>query len=316
MFPHHLLGGILLFEETYSASTPITTPPSVDHYPRPTNTVLSVLQSPHCPWKSATVHHAWHITHGITWDINNNRMETLLKADHKLSPKEARRKVKEPWTMDYLTTICQGLKRDKPKDTAILVCLTTVFWGTARLGEVTVKTPKSFNPNTHVKVSDVHYGILDQNKLEVTVIFIPWTKVTKEKGEDIFWARQNSIVDPESALANHIKINIPPPNAHLFTYRYRKGHQPMTPNSFLQRVNKIINKKSLDKQPRHGIRVGLTLKYLLRGVPFPVVKAKGHWQSDAFKGYLHNHAQVMAPYMQAVLGTYETFIANAMPPIC
>ena len=259
---------------------------------------------------------AWHIIHGIKWDVNNNEMETLLKAGHKLSPKEARRKTKEPWTMDYLTTICQSLKQDKPKDAAILACLTTAFWGTARLGEVTVKTPKSFDPNIHVKVTDVRYGVLDQNKLEVTAIFIPWTKVAKEKGEDIFWARQNGIVDPESALANHIKINNPPPNAHLFAYKYRKGHRPMTRESFLQRIDKIVDEKGLDKRPGHGIRVGSTLEYLLRGVPFPVVKAKGRWQSDAFKGYLRNHAQVMAPYMQAAPGTFETFIANAMPPIC
>ena len=107
---------------------------------------------------------AWHIIHGIKWNIYNNETETLLKAGHKLSLKEARRKVKEPWTMDYLTTICQSLKRDKPKDAAVLTCLTTAFWGTARLGEVTVKTPTTFDPNIHVKVSDVHYGVLADSK--------------------------------------------------------------------------------------------------------------------------------------------------------
>lgn len=259
---------------------------------------------------------AWHIIHGIKWDVNNNEMEILLKAGQKLSPKEARRKTKEPWTMDYLTTICQSLKWDKPKDAAVLACLKMAFWGTARLGKITVKTPKSFNPDTHIKISDVCYSVLDQNKLEVTAIFIPWTKVAKEKGEDIFWARQNGIVDPKSALANHIKINNPPPNAHLFTYKYHKGHWPMTRESFLQRINKIVDKKGLDKRLGHGIHISSTLEYLLRGVPFPVVKAKGCWQSDAFKGYLRNHAQVMAPYMQAAPGTFETFIANAMPPIC
>ena len=83
---------------------------------------------------------AWHIIHGIKWDINNNEIETLLRAGHKQSPKEARRTAKKPWTLDYLTEVCQGLKRDKPKDAAILACLTMAFWGTARLGEVTVKS--------------------------------------------------------------------------------------------------------------------------------------------------------------------------------
>ena len=150
----------------------------------------------------------------------------------------------------------------------------------------------------------------------MTAIFLLWTKVAREKGEDIFWAKQEGVVDPESALANHLNIKKPPPNAHLFSYRYQKGHRPMTRDSFLQRINKIADNKGLDKRPGHGIRVGSTLEYLLRGVPFPVVKAKGQWQSNTFRGYLCNHAQIMAPYMQAVPGTYETFVANAMPPIC
>ena len=218
---------------------------------------------------------AWHIIHGIKWNINNNETETLLKAGHKLSPKEARRKAKESWTMDYLTTICQSLKRDKPKDAAVLACLTTAFWGTVRLGEVTMKTPMTFNPNIHVKVLDVRYGVLDKNRLEMMAIFLPWTKVAREKGKDIFWAKQEGVVDPESALANHLNINKPPPNAHLFSYRYQKGHCPMIRDSFLQRINKIANNKGLNKRPGHRIRVRSTLEYLLRGVPFPVIKAKG-----------------------------------------
>ena len=124
---------------------------------------------------------AWHIIHGIKWDINNNEIEMLLRAGHKLSPKEARREMKQPWTLDYLTEICRSLKQNKPKDTAVLACLTTAFWGTARLGEVTIKTPNTFDPNMHVKVSNVRYRVLDKNDLEMTVIFIPWTKVAKEK---------------------------------------------------------------------------------------------------------------------------------------
>ena len=81
---------------------------------------------------------AWHIIHGAKWKINEDEVEALLKASSKLSPKEARRKEKKPWSVTYLTDICQKLHLNKPKDAAIHVCLTTAFWGTARLGEVTV----------------------------------------------------------------------------------------------------------------------------------------------------------------------------------
>jgi hypothetical protein len=62
----------------------------------------------------------------------------------------------------------------------------------------------------------------------------------------------------------------------------------------------------------HGIRIGATLEYLLRGLSLETVKAKGRWQSEAFTIYLRKHAQVMAPYMQADL--QQQFMGFIMPP--
>ena len=89
----------------------------------------------------------------------------------------------------------------------------------------------------------------------------------------------------------------------------------MTRYIFLTRINKIITNNDLPKLHGHGIRVGSTLEYLLQGVPFDVVKAKGRWQSEAFKGYLRKHAKIMALYMQADPTAYKTFVRYAMPPI-
>jgi hypothetical protein len=89
----------------------------------------------------------------------------------------------------------------------------------------------------------------------------------------------------------------------------------MTRSILLSRIGKLADECGLDRLPGHGLRVGSTLEYLLRGVPFDVVKAKGRWQSKAFKGYLRKHAQIMAPYMQAEPDTYQNFIKYAMPPV-
>jgi len=51
----------------------------------------------------------------------------------------------------------------------------------------------------------------------------------------------------------------------------------------------------------HGIRIGVTLEYLPRGIPFDVMKVKGRWASDAFRLYLQKHNQILVPYMQAML---------------
>ncbi|KAH9056236.1 hypothetical protein EDB87DRAFT_1540129, partial [Lactarius vividus] len=49
----------------------------------------------------------------------------------------------------------------------------------------------------------------------------------------------------------------------------------------------------------HGIRIGSTLEYLLRGMPFDVMKAKGQWAGDSFLLYLQKHAIIITPYIQA-----------------
>lgn len=125
-------------------------------------------------------------------------------------------------------------------------------------------------------------------------IFLPWTKAAKEKGETIFWAKQNGVIDPQATLSNHLRINNPPSDSHLSSFKHQNTMRPMTRSIFLTRINKIVAKNQLTKLPGHGIRIGSTLEYLLRGVPFDVVKAKGRWQSEAFKSYLRKHAQIMA----------------------
>jgi hypothetical protein len=258
---------------------------------------------------------SWHIIHGIKWEVNDKEIEALLRAANKLAPNESRKAEKHPWTLENLKTICEDLNKEDPKDAAILACITTAFWGTARLGEVTVPNLKSFNPTIHVKVSDVRHNVTDRNGLEETVIFIPWTKAAREKGENIFWARQTGTVDPYSALNNHLNINKPAGDQHLFAYKQDGVVRPLSRNVLLKRIKISIKTHKLKNLTGHGIRIGSTLEYLLRGVPFDVVKAKGRWQSEAFRGYLRKHAQIMAPYMQANPATNENFVTYAMPPV-
>ena len=70
----------------------------------------------------------------------------------------------------------------------------------------------------------------------------------------------------------------------------------------------------LDPLQGHGIRIGSTLEYLLRGIPFDMMKVKGHWARDSFLTYLQKHAIVIAPYIQAVPAVQDTFI-QAVPAV-
>ena len=61
------------------------------------------------------------------------------------------------------------------------------------------------------------------------------------------------------------------------------------------------------------MRIGATLEYLLRGVPFDVVKSIGRWSGDSFKLYLRKHAVILAPYLQNA-PVFDDITRYTMPP--
>lgn len=58
----------------------------------------------------------------------------------------------------------------------------------------------------------------------------------------------------------------------------------------------------------HSLRIGATLEYLLRGVPFDVVKQIGRWSSNSFSLYLREHGRILAPYLQSKPEVNSQFI--------
>ncbi|KAF8811033.1 hypothetical protein BYT27DRAFT_6471013 [Phlegmacium glaucopus] len=134
-------------------------------------------------------------------------------------------------------------------------------------------------------------------------------------GEDVYWAKQHGESDPVAALERHKNVNMPPPEGHLFAYRYKNGHRPLTKTKFIERMANAARAAGLEPLQGHGIRIGATLEYLLRGIPFDVMKAKGRWASDSFLLYLTKHAQVLAPYMQATPQVHEAFTRYIVPHV-
>ena len=171
----------------------------------------------------------------------------------------------------------------------------------------------AFNGAVHVKPSDIRIE-LDRNGLCSTVFHIPRTK-TSIHGEDVSWSKQSGDTDPEAALAHHMALNKPPPDGHLFSYLKDSKFRPLTKTEFIRTVAAAARKAGLEPRQGHGIRIGATLEYLLRGTPFEVMKVKGRWASDAFLVYLTKHAQILAPYMQAIPEVHENFIRITMPQL-
>ncbi|KAF8841454.1 hypothetical protein BDN67DRAFT_884747, partial [Paxillus ammoniavirescens] len=133
---------------------------------------------------------AWHTVHGLEWALNDTETEALLKAASSLAPPQSKRPPREPYTVDLLISIRNHLDLTSPLHVAIFACLTTAFYATARVGELTTKTLLSFDPLSHIKPSDVHVE-RDRQGNAVTNFHLPKSKSAPNR-EDINWARQVS----------------------------------------------------------------------------------------------------------------------------
>ena len=181
------------------------------------------------------------------------------------------------------------------------------------LGEFTVRTLNSFSPTSHVTRQHLSYD-QDQSSFIVTVLHLPRTKTARSDREDVYWALQDGDTNPTVALAQHLLVNQPSEASHLFAYKATNTHRPLTKLKFLERVEAAAHAAGLEPLQGHGIRIGSTLKYLLRGVPFDVMKTKGRWAGDSFQLYLRKHAVIIAPYIQAA-PVHEEFIQYTIPPV-
>ena len=250
--------------------------------------------------------HASHLLHGVRWQMDVAELEVLLRAAEKSTPPSSRRKKRVPYTTEFILVIRHHLKLDQPHDAAVYSCLTTTFYVAAHLGEFTVLNLSAFDKEKHVKPSDVRIEH-DQNGLSSTVFHIPKTKASMHS-EDISWSKQSGDTDPEAAFTHHLALNKLPADGHLFTYLKNSHFWLLTKMEFIRTMTAAARAAGLDPHQGHGICIGSTLEYLLRGTPFEVMKVKERWASDTFLIYLMKHAQILAPYMQAVPEVHEDFI--------
>jgi hypothetical protein len=256
---------------------------------------------------------AWHTLHGALWRMNTTEMKAALDGAAILAPPSSRMPKRAPVTLVIMSSLVTKFNLSKPLDASVFACLTTTFFSAARLGEFTLPSLKAFDPVQHVKPADVHYN-QDRNGLRVTVFSLPRTKCAID-GEDVYWASQCGVYDPQAALSNHFAVNSPPRTQALFSWRHPSGIRVLTRAEFLKRINLAASELDLESLKGHGIRIGATLEYLLRGVPFDVVKSIGRWSGESFRLYLRQHAVIIAPFIQGT-PILDSFTRYTMPPPC
>ena len=123
----------------------------------------------------------------------------------------------------------------------------------------------------------------DKDGLPVMKFRLPIMKCEATE-EDIQCAPQvGYITNPETALQNHLRVNPAPPDAHLFAWKHpRSGLHPLSKTQVMSKLTDIAKRNNLADLKGHSLCIGGTLFYLLKGVPFDVVKVIGRWVGEAF----------------------------------
>ncbi|KAF9228530.1 hypothetical protein BS17DRAFT_643891, partial [Gyrodon lividus] len=91
--------------------------------------------------------------------------------------------------------------------------------------------------------------------------------------------------DPIATINNHLNINKIPPNLPLFSYLSTRGWRCLTKKKLLARCNSIWLPAGIPAITGHSFHIGGTTELLLARVTPDVIKALGHWSSDAFLHY-------------------------------
>ena len=78
---------------------------------------------------------AWHILHGLEWNIDEKECKAVLRGGSKLAPLSAMRPKRAPFSVEILEKFRLSMDITRPRDAAVFACLTCAFYCVARLGK-------------------------------------------------------------------------------------------------------------------------------------------------------------------------------------
>jgi hypothetical protein len=252
---------------------------------------------------------AWHISNGAAW-LGSTRLKYVLRSVDQLTPKSSKHSPCPPVTSEMLEILHTSLNPSIPLHACALACADSVFWGQGCLGEFLPTSQSRFSPKFFPTPSSLRSL---SSSGESLMCRLPWTKVAKEKGEDIFLGHQLGGSDPITSLLAHFAaspaILKAPTTTHLFAYDAGGGRVvSLTKCKFLLLCNLIWAAHGLPRISGHCFHIGGTTELLLRNVPPHIVKVMGCWSSDSFLRYWCSlehiaplHAELLGPKLSPLL---------------
>lgn len=237
---------------------------------------------------------SWQIQQDMPWPASLQLKHTV-RGIKNLRPPESFQQERPPVSVEMMECLKSNLDLSSPLHACIWAVATTTLWGQIRLGEFL--PPQERNFDTTVIPCWSNFGT--PNDTGTRSLFLPRTKTSGCKGETVLITRQQDNYDPIAALANHSRVNDVTLSNLICCYKSKKGFPvALTPRKLIIVCNSILERNGLPKISGHCFRIGGTTALLLKGVPPHVVKALGHWTSDAFLRYWRNLELIAPMYVE------------------
>ncbi|KAF7311332.1 hypothetical protein MKEN_01034900 [Mycena kentingensis (nom. inval.)] len=229
---------------------------------------------------------AWHDENRAPWYGGERWVEMARKTAFKMGTAH-KKEPRAPVTVDHLRSLRRVLDLKKPFEAALWAAATAAFWGCRRLGEVTVPSAAKYDPKLHVARNTHVLRARVSSGRPGTVLNIPWTKSTREKGGKIYLSDRDDDLCPGKARQNHLRVNHDVPgDAPYYAFSSGDGKwSPLIKEHFMRRCNEIWKADGLLMVAGHSFRIGGSTELLMSGVPCEVVATTGGWSSLAFLLY-------------------------------
>jgi hypothetical protein len=112
-------------------------------------------------------------------------------------------------------------------------------------------------------------------------------------------------LDPIAALQTHFAVNSRSSSRGLFSYRAthpgESGHRELVKESVIKRFNRALLRAGRSPIDSHSFRIGGCSTYLVHGGHPDIIRAGGHWKSDAFLLYWRQQPVIIARSLANIL---------------
>lgn len=163
---------------------------------------------------------------------------------------------------------------------AMLLC----FFGFLRSGEITVPSPREFDPSYHVTLEDVS---IDRPLLPtIVVVKLKGSKTDPfRQGVSITVGRTGDDLCPVKAMLAYLAVRKGEPGSPLFMYQ---DGTPLTRTRLVGRVKEVVGALGLPKGEfaGHSFRAGAATTAAEVGLEDSLIQTLGRWRSSAYLLYI------------------------------